>query len=121
AVFPVIGGMSARVLFSDLENTSSALPTLITEVLPIGLAAVIVAAILAAVMSTADSLLIAGSTHITNDFYREIMGRDPDGDSTRTLVVARVWTLLLGVAALVLALTVPGIITVLSLAYTMYA
>src|SRR5699024_111009 len=42
AVFPVIGGMSARVLFSDLENTSSALPTLITEVLPIGLAAVIV-------------------------------------------------------------------------------
>ncbi|GAA4511296.1 sodium:solute symporter family protein [Brevibacterium yomogidense] len=121
AIFPVIGGMSARALFSDLENSSSALPTLITEVLPIGLAAVIVAAILAAVMSTADSLLIAGSTHITNDFYREIMGRDPDGDSKRTLVVARVWTLILGVAALVFALSVPGIITVLALAYTMYA
>lgn len=121
AVFPVIGGMSARALFGDLENSSSALPTLITEVLPIGLAAVIVAAILAAVMSTADSLLIAGSTHITNDFYREIMGRDPDGDSRRTLVVARVWTLILGVGALVFALSVPGIITVLALAYTMYA
>ena len=121
AIFPVIGGMSSRALFGDLENTSSALPTLITEVLPIGLAAVIVAAILAAVMSTADSLLIAGSTHITNDFYRKIMGRDPNGDSRRTLVVARVWTLLLGVGALVFALSVPGIITVLALAYTMYA
>ena len=113
--------MSAHVLFPDLENTSSALPTLISEVLPVGIAAVIVAAILAAVMSTADSLLIAGSTHVTNDFYQEIMGRDPQGDSPRTLRVARVWTLLLGIAALVFALTVPGIITVLSLAYTMYA
>lgn len=121
AFFPVVGGMSARVLFPDLENTSSALPTLISEVLPVGIAAVIVAAILAAVMSTADSLLIAGSTHVTNDFYQEIMGRDPQGDSPRTLQVARVWTLVLGVAALVFALTVPGIITVLSLAYTMYA
>ena len=121
AFFPVVGGMSARVLFPDLENTSSALPTLISEVLPVGIAAVIVAAILAAVMSTADSLLIAGSTHVTNDFYQEIMGRDPQGDSPRTLRVARVWTLLLGIAALVFALTVPGIITVLSLAYTMYA
>ena len=121
AIFPVVGGMSAHVLFPDLENTSSALPTLISEVLPVGIAAVIVAAILAAVMSTADSLLIAGSTHVTNDFYQEIMGRDPQGDSPRTLQVARVWTLLLGVAALVFALTVPGIITVLSLAYTMYA
>ncbi|HJG81454.1 MAG TPA: sodium:solute symporter family protein, partial [Brevibacterium senegalense] len=121
AFFPVVGGMSAHVLFPDLENTSSALPTLISEVLPVGIAAVIVAAILAAVMSTADSLLIAGSTHVTNDFYQEIMGRDPQGDSPRTLRVARVWTLLLGIAALVFALTVPGIITVLSLAYTMYA
>ncbi|MGO1398309.1 MAG: sodium:solute symporter family protein [Brevibacterium yomogidense] len=121
AIFPVIGGMSARALFGDLEHSSSALPTLISEVLPIGVAAVIVAAILAAVMSTADSLLIAGSTHITNDFYREIMGRDPEDDSPRTLAVARVWTLILGVGALVFALSVPGIITVLSLAYTMYA
>src|SRR5690606_3102853 len=100
AFFPVVGGMSAHVLFPDLENTSSALPTLISEVLPVGIAAVIVAAILAAVMSTADSLLIAGSTHVTNDFYQEIMGRDPQGDSPHTLQVARVWTLLLGVAAL---------------------
>lgn len=121
AFFPVVGGMSAHVLFPDLENTSSALPTLISEVLPVGVAAVIVAAILAAVMSTADSLLIAGSTHVTNDFYQEIMGRDPEGNSPKTLRVARVWTLLLGVAALVFALSVPGIITVLALAYTMYA
>ncbi|MGO1736459.1 MAG: sodium:solute symporter family protein [Leucobacter sp.] len=121
AAFPVIGGMSSRALFGDLEETSSAMPTLIVEVLPIGVAAVIVAAILAAVMSTADSLLIAGSTHITNDFYRKIMGRDPAGDSPRTLLIARIWTLLLGVGALVFALSVPGIIQVLSLAYTMYA
>ena len=108
-------------MFGDLEETSSAMPELIVEVLPIGVAAVIVAAILAAVMSTADSLLIAGSTHITNDFYRKIMGRDPSGTSQRTLLIARVWTLILGVAALVFALSVPGIIQVLSLAYTMYA
>lgn len=121
AVFPILGGMSSRALFSELEDTSSALPTLIVEVLPIGLAAVVVSAILAAVMSTADSLLIAGSTHITNDFYQKIMGRDPEGKSKRTLVVARVWTLILGVGALLFALSVPGIIQVLALAYTMYA
>lgn len=120
--FPVIGGMSARAMFGeDLEDSSSALPMLIVEVLPVWLAAILVAAILAAVMSTADSLLIAGSTHITNDFYRKIMGRDQNGDSTTTLWIARISTLVLGVGALTFALLVPGIIQVLVLAYTMYA
>lgn len=119
--FPVIGGMSARAMFGDLEDSSSALPMLIVEVLPTWVGAIIVAAILAAVMSTADSLLIAGTSHITNDFYIKIMGRGTSEDSHKTLRVARVWTAILGLGALIFAVLIPGIIQVLALSYTMYA
>lgn len=121
AAFPVIAGMSSRAIVGEVEDPASALPELIIAVLPAWLGAILVAAILAAIMSTADSLLIAGTSHVTNDFYRKIMGRDPDGDSKRTLVIARVWTVILGVGALAFALAVPGIIEMLALAYTMFA
>ena len=120
-IFPVIGGMAARAIFTEIPVTASALPMLISEVLPVGLGAIVVAAILAAVMSTADSLLIAGTSHITNDFYVKLINPEIANDTKKILMISRVWTVILGIAALFFALAMPGIISVLIFSYTMYA
>ncbi len=120
-VFPAIAGMSARAIFGEIPATASALPMLITQVLPVGVGAIVVAAILAAVMSTADSLLIAGTSHITNDFYIKLINPEIANDTKRLLNISRLWTVILGVGALFFALAMPGIIRVLIFSYTMYA
>ncbi len=119
--FPAIAGMAARAIFGEIPATASALPMLITHVLPVGVGAVVVAAILAAVMSTADSLLIAGTSHITNDFYIKLFKPELEGDTKKLLGISRMWTVILGVVALFVALAMPGIIRVLIFSYTMYA
>ena len=120
-IFPAISGMVARVMFPDLDDPAAAIPELITEVMPVWAGAILVGAILAAVMSTADSLLMAGSSHITNDFMRKIAGRDEGEEAPANLKVARISVAVIGVGALGLALVMPGIISTLVFAYTMYA
>ena len=115
--FPAIAGMASRALFGPDLGGLAPLPKLIVEVLPVGIGAIIIAAILAAVMSTADSLLLAGTSHITKDF--NFSGQEQSQSSL--LKSSRIWTVILGVAALLFALAVPGIITVLIYSYTMYA
>lgn len=120
-VFPAVAGMAARAIFGELEVARSALPMLITQVLPVGIGAIVVAAIMAAVMSTADSLLIAGTSHVTNDFYIKLINPEIAKDTKKVLALSRIWTVILGGLALAMALIMPGIISVLIFSYTMYA
>ncbi len=120
-IFPALAGMASRVMFPDLEDGAAAIPELVTEVMPVWAGAILVGAILAAVMSTADSLLVAGSSHVTNDFARKILGRDHGEDARETLWIARVSVGVLGLGALGLYTVMPGIVDTLVFAYTMYA
>ncbi len=120
-IFPALAGMASRVMFPDLEDSAAAIPELVTEVMPVWAGAILVGAILAAVMSTADSLLVAGSSHVTNDFARKILGRDHGEDARETLIIARVSVAVLGLGALGLYQVMPGIVDTLVFAYTMYA
>ncbi len=119
-VFPALSGMAARAKFGDIDPTS-AIPQLVTEVLPLGIGTLVVAAIIAAVMSTADSLLIAGTSHLTNDFYRHIFNPGKKMQSKQMLYISRVGTIVLGILALGMHLAIPGIISLLIFSYTMYA
>lgn len=64
-VFP---GTMARVLYPELENPDLVYPTLIFDLLPVGLKGLVVAGILAALMSSIDSTLHSASTLVTMDF-----------------------------------------------------
>jgi SSS family solute:Na+ symporter len=66
-VFP---GISARKLFPDLVNPDLVFPTLVTELLPIGIQGLVLAALLAAIMSSLDSTLNSASTLVTMDFVK---------------------------------------------------
>lgn len=94
---------------------------LVVEVLPIWAGAIVVGAILGAIMSTADSLLIAGTSHLTNDLYVKLVNPEAADDTRRLLLISRLGTVAIGLLALVLALSVREIIGLLLLSYTMYA
>ena len=69
------GGMLARAIFGDDlfaagSSANSAVPALFIELFPTWLAAFLGVAILAAIMSTADGLVIAMGQVVANDLYR---------------------------------------------------
>ena len=70
-----LAGLSARALLGDAlyaegANPNQALPLLFIEIFPTWLAALVGVGILAAIMSTADGLVISSSQIIANDLYR---------------------------------------------------
>jgi len=121
AAFPALAGMAARGIFGDGIEGPQAIPMLVVEVLPVWAGAIVVGAILGAIMSTADSLLIAGTSHLTNDLYVKRLNPSAADDPRRLLLISRLGTVAIGLLALVLALSVREIIGLLLLSYTMYA
>ena len=116
AVGSTLVGMMARMLLPGLEDAELATPMLILELLPAGLAGFVIAAYLAAVMSTADSALIGPVAIFTNDIYRKHIR--PDADEDALLRVARAATLVLGVLAIGIAYLVPNVLELILYAYT---
>ncbi|KFA98672.1 sodium/proline symporter PutP [Vibrio sp. ER1A] len=66
-------------------------------------AGILLAAILAAIMSTADSQLLVSSSALAEDFYKQIINKD--ATSEQVVMVGRVGVILLSIIALVLAMT----------------
>ena len=66
----IIPGMAAAVLYPNLASPDKAFPTLAFELLPAGFRGVVLAAMLAAIMSSLDSALNAAASLVTVDFVR---------------------------------------------------
>lgn len=67
------------------------------------IAGILLAAILAAIMSTADSQLLVSSSALAEDFYKQVMR--PNASSEEVVLVGRIAVVLLSVIALILAMT----------------
>ncbi len=119
AAFPALTGMAARGLFGATIEPSQAIATVITEVLGVWAGAIVLGAIIAAILSTADSLLIAGTAHVIHDIGEQGLGWSLSPKAQ--LLASRASTVAIGVLALVLALGMQAIIELLLLSYTMYA
>lgn len=69
----VLPGIIAYALFRDqLKSPDFAYPTLILNLLPVGLVGLVMAALLAAVMGAMSSVFNSASTLVTLDFYKKI-------------------------------------------------
>ena len=66
----ILPGVMAIVLYPDLENPDTVFPTLVFDLLPIGVRGLILAAVIAAITSTVDSILNSASTVVTMDFVK---------------------------------------------------
>lgn len=116
AIGSTLIGLIARMLFPDLADPELATPTVILELLPVGLAGVVIAAYIAAVMSSADSCLIGPVAIFTNDIYRKLL--KPDASEKSLVFVARSATLVLGALAIGIAWLVPNVLDLILYAYT---
>lgn len=66
----VLPGVAAAVFLPDLENGDQVFPTLVIELLPIGLTGLVLAGLVAAIMSSIDSTLNSAATLLTLDFIK---------------------------------------------------
>ena len=105
-------GTAARVMLPDVQS-DNAFARIATEALPVGITGLVLAAALAAVMSTASAGLLASSTILANDVYAGFIAR---GDHNKVLV-SRVTTLLVGIVVLVISLIVSDVVGALTVAY----
>jgi SSS family solute:Na+ symporter len=109
-------GMGASALFPGISPEQS-FPTVITEVLPPVLGYIVLAALLGAVMSSADTCLLTASTILSVD----VVGRfKPSLSQEKLLSFSRWGIVLLGICSLLLALVLKGVISSLLFAYTVY-
>ncbi len=114
AFFPVLAGMCSSILWPDLDP-AMAVPQLLKEVFPPVVAAIFIAAILAAIMSTADSVLLAGVANVVRDIYQQILR--PDATDKELLRISTSATVLIGLGALGVTYLVPRIIDLFLLSY----
>ncbi|MFY9140711.1 MAG: sodium:solute symporter family protein [Thermacetogeniaceae bacterium] len=119
-IFTVLIGLAARALFPDLADSSQAATMVVSKFFHPVAAGIILAAILSAIMSTADSILTAGTSHIIKDFYMEVLGVKEEGNEKKLLSLSRWWTLILGVGSIFFALAMPSIIDALNYSYFLY-
>ncbi|HCN44233.1 MAG TPA: sodium:solute symporter [Pseudomonas sp.] len=107
-------GMAAHVLLPDLGNANNAFAAIVKSALPDGIRGLVIAAALAAMMSTASAGLLAASTVLTEDLLPRLRG-----GKQSSLAINRLFTLLTGLAVLAIALVVEDVISALTLAYNL--
>ena len=116
AVGSTLIGLIARMLIPELDDPELATPMIIMELLPAGIAGVVIAAYIAAVMSSADSCLIGPVAIFTNDIYKKRLR--PSASDADLVRVARMATLVLGILAIGTAYLVPNVLDLILYAYT---
>ena len=93
-------GMCARVVFPGAD-AEMAMPMLIRDILPVGVTGIVIASYFSAIMSTADSCLMASSGNIVNDVLERYLFRNIS--KKQSIRLSMLATLVIGVLAIVMA------------------
>jgi len=131
AVAGALIGMSAKVILPDLIDHDDAYPEVVQAVLPVGISGLVIAAALAAIMSTSSGALIATATVAKEDIVGAIRRRrrpvpTPVAEGGEHLTPAeehdevsgsRWYILGFGVLTILLACVISDVIAALTIAY----
>ena len=99
----VLIGISGRVLFPELTDVETVMPTMARELLPPLVTGIFLVMILAAVMSTVDSLLILASSAVVRDLMQKVLNvRRKDEQLAK---IGKFVTVAIGVGAIAFALS----------------
>lgn len=96
----VLPGAMAISVLPGIDNPDKVFPTLITEVLPIGVVGLVLAGLISAIMSSVDSTLNSASTLIVVDFVKP---KKPDVSPRQVAMYGRIATVVLMALAAVWA------------------
>ena len=108
-------GMCARVVFPEVEK-EMAMPMLIRDVLPIGVTGIVIASYFSAIMSTADSCLMASSGNIVNDVLERYIC--PHISAKASMRLSMVATLVIGASAIIMASHFKDVLDAILYAYS---
>jgi len=108
-------GMSARVLYPQIAS-GDAFPQVVAELPSPGLSSLILAAVIAALMSSADTCLLSQSIILTQD----VIKRFHPLDERKTVLLTRLGLVALAILALGLALALKQVYSSLMFAYTIF-
>ncbi|MFF5253795.1 sodium:solute symporter [Streptomyces leeuwenhoekii] len=126
AVAGAIIGTAAKVLYPELGSPDDAFATIVKDELPVGVRGLVLAAALAAVMSTSSGALIACATVANNDIWSRLRGvvkrsegLSPEGEAHDEVKGNRAFILLMGVAVICAAIAVNDVVEALTVAYNL--
>lgn len=106
-------GVFARPILPGIEVGDRVMPLIALEVMPNWLAGIVLAAPMAAIMSTVDSLLLLVSSTIVKDVYLNYV--EPKASDTRVKRLSIGITAILGIIVFIMALNPPDLIIWLNL------
>ncbi len=104
----IVVGLASMVFFPQLSDAESSFPMMIDLMLGTGIKGVMVAAMLAAYMSTLDTHLNWGASYLVNDLYQPFIR--PKSEPKELVLVSRLSMLMLTIMALVVSTKLTGII-----------
>ncbi|NGY63890.1 sodium:solute symporter [Lentzea sp. NEAU-D13] len=115
AVAGALIGLAGKALYPDIVNSDEAFATIVEGLLPTGVRGLVLAAALAAMMSTSSGALIACATVASNDIWRRKAkaGRNAASDVHDN----RMFTLVIGVVAIAIAVALNDVVAALTVAY----
>jgi SSS family solute:Na+ symporter len=117
AIVPALLGVIAHVQFPALENRELALPTLLTESLPLWMGGLLLGAIFSAELSASDAVLFMLSTSLAKDLYQGFV--NPAATDRQLLQIARMASVVCGLLGALLAAWLPGVVSALTIFYTL--
>jgi SSS family solute:Na+ symporter len=106
-------GAAGHVFLPNLADPDSAFAHIVNDVLPAGFRGLVLAASLAAMMSTASACLLASSTVLLEDVYLRMRGAGSIGSVTQSRIV----TLVFGVLMTLVAARTHDVIAAVTVAY----
>lgn len=99
-------------------STDAVVPALAIKVLPVGLTGLALAGMLSVIMSTADSYLLVSVQSVVRDI---IMTFRPGMTEKREILLSRIFSILLPIGALIIALYIKNAYSILMFAWSFYA
>ncbi len=99
-------------------STDAVVPALAIKVLPAGLTGLALAGILSVIMSTADSYLLVSVQTCVHDIGKTV---DPDMSGKKEILLSRIFSVILPLCALVIALYIQNAYKILMFAWSFYA
>ncbi|GGT16178.1 solute:Na+ symporter, SSS family protein [Streptomyces kurssanovii] len=113
-------GTAAKVIYPKLPSADDAFATIVKDELPMGVRGLVLAAALAAVMSTSSGALIACATVANNDIWSRLRGLTARAEGEHDEVKGnRAFILIMGVGVILIAIALNDVVQALTVAYNL--
>ncbi|GHC43513.1 sodium:solute symporter [Streptomyces flavofungini] len=116
-------GTAAKVMYPKLPSADAAFATIVKDELPMGVRGLVLAAALAAVMSTSSGALIACATVANNDIWARVRGAvrgdSGAGEPHDEVKGNRLFILVMGIAVICVSIALNDVVQALTVAYNL--